>query len=106
MALRFARNWLKFVRSDLPADWKFLRMMALERDGWQCVQCGSRARLEVDHKRRIVDGGSHALENLQTLCRHCHITKTKAENAVSTIKGQRDWERVMARKGRNRFARV
>ncbi|MCJ8335031.1 MAG: hypothetical protein MJH10_12375 [Epibacterium sp.] len=29
--------------------WKALRMQALERDGRQCVECGARRRLEVDH---------------------------------------------------------
>ena len=94
------------MKADLPANWKFLRQLALERDGFACVQCGSHARLEVDHKVPIAIGGWHELSNLQTLCRHCHITKTKRENTKHETAGQREWERVMARKGRRRFARV
>ena len=56
----------------------------LERDGWRCCQCGrSGSRLEVDHKKRMRDGGKPwDLGNLQTLCRGCHILKTSLENST------------------------
>lgn len=60
--------------------WTELRNRALERDGFRCVKCSIPGRLEVDHIVPKSNGGSDDLSNLQTLCRSCHIAKTKAEN--------------------------
>ena len=59
--------------------WSVLRRQALERDDWQCVKCKRPGRLEVDHVIPIQDGGSNELDNLQTLCRGCHIDKSRQE---------------------------
>lgn len=60
--------------------WKSARFLAKRRDGWACVQCGARGRLEVDHIRPIRDGGAaFDLGNLQTLCVPCHSRKTRIE---------------------------
>ena len=61
--------------------WKALRLQALERDGWQCVQCGTRRRLEVDHIEpvRTHPELSYSLGNLQALCGRCHARKTRIE---------------------------
>lgn len=46
-----------------------------ERDNWQCLICGSKENLTIDH----IDGnGRHSkkpnndINNLRTLCRKCH----------------------------------
>jgi len=49
------------------------RNLVLERDGYQCVECGSVLRLSVDHINR--DRSNNAMENLQTLCLPCHGRK-------------------------------
>lgn len=61
--------------------WPALRLMAKRRDGFQCVQCGSRHRLEVDHIKPVRDAPERAfdLTNLQTLCGGCHGRKTRVE---------------------------
>ena len=61
--------------------WRLVRRRILERDGWRCSTCGRASRLEVDHRIPITDGGApwHP-DNLQALCRGCHIAKTAAEN--------------------------
>ena len=61
--------------------WKALRMQALNRDGWQCVKCGERKRLEVDHIKpvRTHPELSYVLANLQCLCGPCHTRKTRIE---------------------------
>jgi 5-methylcytosine-specific restriction endonuclease McrA len=38
-----------------------------------------RSLWEVDHVVPLIDGGSHGLDNLQTLCTPCHKTKTAEE---------------------------
>ena len=39
-----------------------------------------RSLWEVDHVIPLIDGGSHDLENLQTLCSPCHRKKSAEEN--------------------------
>jgi len=55
--------------------------MALRRDGFCCVQCGVRSRLEVDHIRPVREAPELAfdLTNLQVLCASCHTRKTRTE---------------------------
>ncbi len=61
--------------------WKVLRRAALDRDDWQCVQCGARRRLECDHILPVRDRPELAwsLQNLQILCCRCHARKTRLE---------------------------
>lgn len=61
--------------------WPALRLAAKRRDGFKCVQCSARGRLEVDHIKpvRTHPELSFTLENLQTLCIRCHSAKTKLE---------------------------
>lgn len=61
--------------------WKVLRMKILERDGWKCLKCGSRKRLEVDHVNAVRIAPDRAFDptNLQVLCGPCHGRKTMTE---------------------------
>lgn len=61
--------------------WPGLRLAAKRRDGWACVRCRGRGRLEVDHVLPVERHPdlAFALDNLQTLCRDCHIAKTRAD---------------------------
>ena len=52
-----------------------------QRDKHQCVKCGSRNDLEVDHIVSDAKGGNSLMSNLQTLCHNCHSIKTKQEIA-------------------------
>ena len=70
--------------------WKPLRAAILERDGYRCVKCGKAGRLEVDHIEPVESGGTDDPANLQTLCRDCHILKTRLENIPD--RERRDWE--------------
>lgn len=79
-----------------------LRFQILERDGWQCVQCGKRGRLECDHIVPLHHGGHSTPENLQALCVRCHIIKTKQENRKFQVEGQAEWEFFASDKRRAR----
>ena len=55
--------------------WKKLRITILDRDGWQCVQCGKPGDT-VDHIIPRVKGGDMwASDNLQVLCKSCNSSK-------------------------------
>lgn len=71
------RHSARVIRTE---RWKRVRVEVLKRDNWQCVQCGARGQLEVDHIIPVRDGGSeYDPANLQTLCKQCHAVKTRSE---------------------------
>ena len=58
------------VERDEPLGFAEQRLRAKVRDGMKCRKCGSRTDLHVHHTKGMK---SHALSNLVTLCRTCHI---------------------------------
>lgn len=52
--------------------WQRTRAYILERDDYQCTNCGSTHRLEVHHITPIAAGGRDQPVNLTTLCHDCH----------------------------------
>ena len=78
--------------------WKALRVKALDRDDWQCVQCGERRRLEVDHilPVRMHPELSYSLDNLQSLCGRCHARKTRIEIGLGQPNPAREaWKKLV-----------
>ena len=57
-----------------------LRYKVFKKDGFKCVACGCSvadgAKLHVDHKVPYSLGGLTELNNLQTLCSECNISKS------------------------------
>jgi hypothetical protein len=47
----------------------------LGRDSWRCRKCGSLENLQVHHKIKRSQQGNDSLENLVTLCAHCHMAE-------------------------------
>jgi hypothetical protein len=56
--------------------WKSIRRIVLKRDNYQCVKCGGKVSLQVDHIW-YCQLGREKIMNLQTLCIFCHAEKTK-----------------------------
>ncbi|MEM1150771.1 MAG: HNH endonuclease signature motif containing protein [Pseudomonadota bacterium] len=79
--------------------WKSLRQQAKRRDGWKCVQCESRYRLEVDHIEAVRNCPERAfdLTNLQTLCGPCHGRKTRLECGHAPLSPERQKWRDLLR---------
>ena len=62
--------------------WAYTRRRVFTRDRWRCRRCGRGGRLECDHViplESVPDQDVYALAGLQTLCRGCHIAKTREE---------------------------
>lgn len=95
-------RWNRYSRAVTGTKrWKALRLEALRRDGFQCVQCGARSGLEVDHIRPVRTHPEQAfeLENLQTLCRADHSRKTRLECGHPPLPPQRrEWRELLKRK--------
>ena len=58
-----------------------LRYKVLKKDNCKCVACGASSKdsnvvLHIDHKIPFSLGGLTTLENLQTLCQECNISKS------------------------------
>jgi 5-methylcytosine-specific restriction endonuclease McrA len=84
MGMTYHRYSAAVIRSR---QWPALRLQAKRRDGWRCVLCGARGRLEVDHVQpvRTHPGLSLDLSNLQTLCASCHARKTRIECGLDPL---------------------
>jgi len=52
------------------------------QQNWKCKQCNEQltAWFEVDHVKRLDQGGTNDVQNLVALCRNCHGEKTSMEN--------------------------
>lgn len=82
--------------------WTAVRLQAKRRDGWKCVDCGARGRLEVHHIKRVKHFPSLAfdLANLKTLCGRCHARITRIESGLAELDparaAWRDFVRALA----------
>lgn len=55
------------------ARWAKVRALALNRDGYRCLNCGTSQQLIVHHHVEWTEGiDPYDLSNLETLCRRCH----------------------------------
>ena len=65
------------MRSDYDTErWRELSAAVKRRDGWRCTKCGTRARLDAHHIQPVGLGGPMwDPENLETLCRNCHMAQ-------------------------------
>lgn len=59
-------------REPIPES---VRHEVWRRDGGQCVDCGSRERLEFDHIIPLSQGGSNTARNLELRCEACNRRK-------------------------------
>lgn len=59
-----------------PDDWLNMRATVFARDDYTCVYCGSRDEpLHCDHILPLSRGGRSLIENLNTACAPCNISK-------------------------------
>ena len=84
----YAKAWNRRINRTLyPRNWTTIRQRVLERDNFLCQECKKNHRFvtgsEVDHIIPLCKNGSHALSNLQTLCKSCHRKKTRSEFNLS-----------------------
>ena len=52
-----------------------MRSQIWRRDGGQCVKCGRKENLQLDHIIPVKKGGATTVNNLQLLCRSCNLEK-------------------------------
>lgn len=62
-------------RSDFAKERDRLMLALIERDGYECAECGETEGLSIDHVIPLSKGGSDELDNLQLLCKGCNSSK-------------------------------
>ena len=82
--------------------WQQVRLAVFRRDGYKCRTCGRRTGLECDHVRPIAKAGDWLdMDNLQTLCRGCHIWRTAQMKRAGRLEAEPRAElAAMAMEGR------
>ena len=69
-------------------QWRRLKQQVHERDQWICCRCGRITMdLECDHIVNKAQGGTDDLDNLQSLCKVCHLEKTQQESREGMRRG-------------------
>ena len=84
------KNYESRHKRGYGTAWDKLRTGALSRDKYLCQECLRnglvRKATDVDHIRPKKLGGVDELNNLQSLCKACHIDKTTEENGGRRIR--------------------
>ena len=77
--------------------WALLRLRIFARDAWRCRKCGRAGRLECDHIKPLQRGGApYDPANLQSLCRGCHLEKTRTDNGHGPDPARDAWRALVA----------
>ena len=66
---------LKFINYHNKKDLKISRQRIYQRDGYQCVYCGTYKNLTIDHVIPKSRGGANSWENMTTCCFDCNSKK-------------------------------
>ena len=74
--------------------WDRVRRFVFERDSYRCVTCGRASRLECDHIKPMQHEpkqNPYDPNGLQSICRSCHIEKTRRENLRPLTPQEKSW---------------
>ena len=64
---------------------KIIRDRILKKCNYQCVKCGSKKDLEIDHIIPLSRGGKEDEDNMQILCKKCNREKHNAMIGLSKL---------------------
>lgn len=79
---------LKYIKHRISTI-KVNRNRIYKRDGYECVYCGSKKKLTIDHVFPRSRGGDNSWKNLVTCCHTCNLFKanrTPQEAGMTMIK--------------------
>ena len=65
-------NGIEGKRKPIPIK---LRAEVFRRDNHLCLRCGAEDGLSIDHIVPVSKGGQNTIDNLQTLCMPCNVSK-------------------------------
>lgn len=64
--------------------WAWRRQRVINEQDCQCLFCGRRVQLTIDHIRPVADGGTDARRNLRATCARCHKLRHRLEDIASS----------------------
>jgi hypothetical protein len=73
--------------------WQQLRLKVMERDGFQCQECGDKTETLNVHHKRYVKGRKaweYEADDLVTLCETCHESRHTADEALKDALAKSD----------------
>ena len=91
-----SRNHLRLHASR----WQAVRRAVFERDGYRCVSCEKAGKLECDHVtplKKMPGQNPYDPDGLQTLCRACHIAKTRRESRRALTPDEKAWQALVTK---------
>ena len=74
---KLTRYQIAYRNGYLQSDhWQEVRRRKLKQAGYKCEACGEKTKLDIHHKtyERL---GKERLDDLQALCRPCHVKAEK-----------------------------
>jgi len=81
-----SEKYQKFIRS---AKWQKIRLRALDNRGHKCEKCGSLKKLHVHHLNYKGFGGNEQDNDLQILCRSCHMRVHRYKYGTKELKNSK-----------------
>jgi HNH endonuclease len=81
--------WKGGVAHRNCAEFQNNRLIALERDGYKCVRCGSSDEVDIHHIVPYRKSKDHSVSNMETLCKKHHAeaeVKVNPEFAATLFK--------------------
>jgi len=69
----------KVVLTNIYPVPKWMKKEVFKRDNYKCLACGTSENLTMDHIKPRSMGGLNDIDNLQTLCQHCNLSKGAKE---------------------------
>lgn len=80
--------------------WALARRRALDAARWRCQRCRRAGKLEVHHRTPIDEGGdAYAQENLEVLCRGCHIDHHRGDSRRPLTPAEARWQELVSELG-------
>ena len=74
--------------------WALVRQIVFRRDGYRCMKCGKRGRLEAHHSPPLTAGADpYDVTGIFTYCRTCHISEHRI---VDDTPGRSAWLEFLA----------
>lgn len=71
------KEYKKYLRNEASNYIKrnAVREFIFSRNNYECVNCGEKENLQIDHIVSVYKGGKNHIDNLQTLCKRCNSSK-------------------------------
>lgn len=95
------KHYKKIKKFKVKQDKRYVKE-AFDECNHQCIYCGSKKGIQIDHILPMLKGGEHKLNNLVIACGYCNKSKGGTDDIIGwCLKMKRDipnliWEKLIA----------